>query len=443
MSRYLFVMCEGGGTVPPEVSIAQRLVARGHQVRVIADPTIEASARAAGCGFVAWREAPHVKGLRPEDALIRDWELKSPLAVFAQARDRLLCGPALRFAQEVLVELEGHPADALAVDMMMLGGLIAGEKARLPTALLIPNLYPFPSPGRPVLGSGAAMPKGFRGRLRAAVSAWLMERVFNTGLPALNDARRALGLAPIARTFELHERVERALVLSCEAFDFTGPPYPSHVRFVGAELGDPHWALPFRAPWTVDDTRPLVLVALSSTFQDQAATLQRIIDALGALDVRAVVTKGPALREQELRAPANVCVVEAAPHAQLLCDAAAVVSHCGHGTTLKTLAAGVPLLCMPMGRDQVDNAVRVAHHGAGIRISRAASVERIRAGVRVLLAEPSYRANAARMARSIHAELEQDRAVAELERLAARGAQHTGCSRASPGSDGREHAHPK
>lgn len=61
------------------------------------------------------------------------------------------------------------------------------------------------------------------------------------------------------------------------------------------------------------------------------ALVQRIIHALGALDVRAVgVTKGPALREPELRAPANVLVVEAAPHAQLLCDAAAVVSRSGH-----------------------------------------------------------------------------------------------------------------
>jgi MGT family glycosyltransferase len=426
MSRYLFVMWEGGGTVPPELAIARRLVARGHQVRVIADPTIEASARAAGCGFVAWQRAPHVKSLRPEDAVMRDWEAKSPLGMFAQARDRLLCGPALAFAQEVLAELEAHPADALAVDMMLLGGVIAGEKARLPTALLIPNLYPFPSPGRPMLGSGVPVAKGFVGRLRDALLGWLMARLFDTGVPALNAARRALGLAPISRTFELHERVQRALVLSCEAFDYAGPPFPGHVRFVGAELADPHWAAPLRAPWAADDARPLVLVALSSTFQDQGATLQRIIDALGALDVRAVVTKGPALRDQELRAPSNVFVVEAAPHGQLLREAALVVSHCGHGTTLKTLAAGVPLLCMPMGRDQVDNAARVVHHGAGIRISRKASVDRIRAGVSALLADPVYRASAARMARAIHAELEQDRAVAELERLAGRAADQSG-----------------
>ena len=54
-------------------------------------------------------------------------------------------------------------------------------------------------------------------------------------------------------------------------------------------------------PWTPpagDD--PLVLVALSSTFQDHAGCLQRIVDALGTLPVRGLVTTGPALDPSEI-----------------------------------------------------------------------------------------------------------------------------------------------
>jgi len=40
-------MWDGGGTVPPELGVARRLVARGHSVRVLADPVIEDEARAA------------------------------------------------------------------------------------------------------------------------------------------------------------------------------------------------------------------------------------------------------------------------------------------------------------------------------------------------------------------------------------------------------------
>ncbi len=419
MSRYLFAMFEGGGTVPPELGLARRLLARGHDVRVIGDPTLEAGARAAGCGFTVWREAPHVKSLRPEHALVRDWELRNPLATFAEARDQLLCGPALRFAREVLAELEAHPADALVVDILLLGAMLAGEKARVPTAILVPNIYPFPAQGRPMLGMGLAPAEGVLGRLRDALLARIFHAIFNSGVGVLNDARRALALAPIARTFELFERARRLLVLSSESFDFPGPPFPSNVRFVGAQLDDPHWAGPWESPWAVDDERPLVLVALSSTFQDQVASLQRIIAALGGLPLRVLVTKGPALEGHELRAADNVRVVDAAPHTQVLREAAAVVSHCGHGTVLKALAAGVPIVGMPMGRDQGDNAARIAYYRAGIRLRPNAAVEKIRAAVHEVIAQPSYRSAAARLGRVIQSDIAQDRAIAELEALPA------------------------
>lgn len=419
MSRYLFAMLEGGGTVPPELGLARRLRARGHAVRVIGDPILEAAAREVGCGFTAWRDAPHVKSLRPEHALVRDWEMTSPLATFAAARDDVLCGPALRFAREVLAELDQHPADALVADMMVLGAALAGEKARLPTAILFPNLYPFPTRGRPMLGTGLAPAQGVLDRLRDALMARVFHAVFDRGVRALNEARRALALAPIAHTFDLLERVRRLLVLSSESFDFPGPPFPDNVRFVGAQLDDPYWAAPWESPWAADDQRPLVLVALSSTYQNQLATLRRIASALGHRPLRVLLTKGPALEGLELRAADNVCVVDAAPHARILPDAAALVSHCGHGTVMKALAAGVPIIGMPMGRDQGDNAARIAYHGAGIRLRRSAPADQIRAAVLRVIAEPSYRMEAARLGRVIRGEIAEDRAMVELEALPA------------------------
>ena len=37
MKRFLFLIVEGGGNVPAQMSIARRLVARGHEVHVLAD----------------------------------------------------------------------------------------------------------------------------------------------------------------------------------------------------------------------------------------------------------------------------------------------------------------------------------------------------------------------------------------------------------------------
>jgi UDP:flavonoid glycosyltransferase YjiC (YdhE family) len=73
---------------------------------------------------------------------------------------------------------------------------------------------------------------------------------------------------------------------------------------------------------------------------------------------------------------------------------------------------------MPLGRDQLDNAARVAHHGAGLRLKPKASSEAIATAVKRVLDESSFRANAERLAAAIAAETAEDRAADELEELA-------------------------
>jgi UDP:flavonoid glycosyltransferase YjiC (YdhE family) len=85
---------------------------------------------------------------------------------------------------------------------------------------------------------------------------------------------------------------------------------------------------------------------------------------------------------------------------------------------IKALAAGVPVVAIPLGRDQLDNAARVAHHGAGLRLKPNAGPEAIARAVRRVLDEPSFAAGAQRLADAIAAETAEDRAAAELEALA-------------------------
>ena len=104
--------------------------------------------------------------------------------------------------------------------------------------------------------------------------------------------------------------------------------------------------------------------------------LQRAADALGRLPVRGLVTTGPAIDPAVIRAPANVSVRRWVRHADVLPYCSAVLSHGGHGTVIKALAAGVPLVVAPLGRDQPDNAARVVRAGAGLRVSRKAKRRR-------------------------------------------------------------------
>jgi UDP:flavonoid glycosyltransferase YjiC (YdhE family) len=102
------------------------------------------------------------------------------------------------------------------------------------------------------------------------------------------------------------------------------------------------------------------------------------------------------------------------PHAD------AVVTHAGHGTVIAALAHGVPLVCLPISRDQPDVAARVTWHGAGVRLSSRSSPARIATAVQRILSDPAPRAAARRLADRIAAE-DANTAVTELEALAAAG----------------------
>ena len=165
-----------------------------------------------------------------------------------------------------------------------------------------------------------------------------------------------------------------------------------------------------------------MLVALSSTFQDHAACLQRIVDAMATLPVHAIVTTGPAIDPSTITASANVTVVAAAPHSQILRRASAVVTHGGHGTIVRALAAGVPMVVLPHGRDQADNARRVTSRGAGIALRRTAKPAKIATAVERLLDTPAYRVAAEHLGESIRRDASSDALVRELETVTVPGA---------------------
>src|SRR5262249_8715743 len=103
--RYLLVSWDGGGNVPPELAIARRLVARGHSVRVLADPTIEAEARAHGCEFSAWTHAPHRRSRDRSHDIFKDYEIQNPLRMMDTYLREFLAGPAPRWAEDTRAEL--------------------------------------------------------------------------------------------------------------------------------------------------------------------------------------------------------------------------------------------------------------------------------------------------------------------------------------------------
>ena len=418
--RFLFAHWEGGGNTPPVVGLVRRLVERGHQVRVLGDPCNRDEFELVGASFMSWKRANPRYDKSPESDPIKDWEVNSPPAMLGRLRDRVFVGPALNHAQDLLDTLREFPADVVATSEMLLGVMAGAESAGVPCVAVAANICLYPLPGVPPFGPGFAPMGGLLGRLRDGFVRAMTMREFGKGTASFNETRRALGLAPIAHPMDQEQRLAKHLVMTSAAFDFPSTALPERIVYAGPVLDDPTWTQAWVSPWAGNDRRPLVLVGFSTTFQNQVETLQRVIEGVGGLDIRAVVTTGPAVDPASLPCPPNVHLCASAPHSELLKEAAAVVTHCGHGTVIRALAAGVPLVCMPMGRDQNDNAARVAARGAGVRLKPSASADAIRKSVREVLESPRYRESTRELGRRIAEDARDSPVIDVLETVALR-----------------------
>jgi MGT family glycosyltransferase len=147
--------------------------------------------------------------------------------------------------------------------------------------------------------------------------------------------------------------------------------------------------------------RELVLIALSTSDQDQEATLQRLCDACAHLDIEAVVTTGPMVSPEDLDTPANVRAIDFVNHDDILPETDLLVTHAGHGTVAAGLTYGVPMMCMPFGRDQDLNADRVTELGLGTVVGPNSSTDVLRRLIRDMLDSDALRQRARQFSDSL------------------------------------------
>lgn len=164
-------------------------------------------------------------------------------------------------------------------------------------------------------------------------------------------------------------------------------------------------------PWLADLRRPLVYATMGTVF-NTPATFAPLLEALGAGDLGALVTVGRDVDPVELEpTPANVRVERFVPQDRVLPACGAVVTHGGSGTVLGALTAGVPMVILPQGANQFDNAVRCEQAGVAVTVKpEHATAAAIGAALEAVLADASYREGA----RRIQAEIAQMRPVEEV-----------------------------
>ena len=202
-------------------------------------------------------------------------------------------GPAREFCRDVIEELHRAPADAVGRRYLDPVGAVGGGGGRSPFGPADARALPAAAAWRASDRDGVLPARGAPGRLRDRALGAVLLRVFGTAMPALNQARTELGLAPLDGPLDLAAAATRILVCTSPSFDFAADAVPGNTRYVGPQLDDSAGAARGdQGP----ASRPQRGAGQPQQHGDrQEVLLQRAAEALGRLQVRGLVTTGPAV----------------------------------------------------------------------------------------------------------------------------------------------------
>jgi MGT family glycosyltransferase len=376
----------------PMLALGAELARRGHDVTFETWTRWRQPVEASGMRFVAAPEFPvfptRDRPLSPYEAVV---------AAVAQTR------PAVAAAAP----------DVVVHDILTLAPALSGELESVPVATLIPHLYPPGEPGFPPFGFGAQPP-----RTRAGARLWrAFDRPVAAGLrrgtAELNETRRRVGLGP---RHGPHNGLSRQLCLVATLPQLEYPrPWPDHVHVVGPLI----WEAPAAPVQPPPGSAPVVLVAPSTAQDPQQRLLRAALRGLADEPVRVLASLNRRRLPGPLLIPDNARLAEWVSYAQTMPEAALIVCHAGHGTLIRALTLGRPVVAVPHAGDMPENAARLTWSGAGVRVPwPLLSPLTLRRAVRRALRDDRLTIRAAQLAAWSRLHNGADRAAELVERLA-------------------------
>jgi UDP:flavonoid glycosyltransferase YjiC (YdhE family) len=386
--RALFSSTRGAGHFNPLVPFARAFERAGHELLFAGPPDLAGAVD--GAGFEFWQFDPP-----PEDELGAVWGRVPEL-------------PPVEANEVVVGELFGRLNTTAALPRLR----EACEEWRPDVVLRDPNEY----------GSALAAELHSIPQARVAIGLASTEELgMGIAASAIDAIRKAEGLPPDPDA----DRLRRAPYLSLFPPTLDEGAQPDTQRF-----HDPAWDEPpgeLLDWWPGREREPLVYVTFGSvagSFPQALPVYGVAMRAVAELPVRVLLTVGRELDLDALPpAPENVRVERWVPQQDVLGHAAAALVHGGSGSTLGALAAGMPLVVMPLFADQPQNARRVAEVGAGVAVEPNrddldATVSPLRQAIRTVLDDPSYGRAARALADELRAQPPVDDALPLFERFA-------------------------
>lgn len=358
MAKILWLNWSGGGNLPPSLGVARRLTQRGHGVVFAGRPEMVPRVKTAG-----FRAIEFTRAYEQVD--------RYPQGHFMTRAACYLTSPAVE--DEVRAVVAAQAPDIVLIDAMFPAALAQAAGFDRPTAVFV-HTFVFRQ---------LDMWRGMIARLDG-----MRRQAGYDGLPALDALWGS-----------------RDLIVSTSLASFDAPAAPGwdKVRHAGPVLEEERFAVPTPLPWPDSDTTPLVLVSFSTGFEQRNVDkVQHALDALADLPVHVVATTGGIVSPSELATPANAVVLNYAAHEPIMRRAALVVTHGGHGTAMRALSHGVPMVVIPgLAGDQPFVAAAVEEFGAGRALPGDAGADRMREAALAVLADDSYRQEARRRASAL------------------------------------------
>jgi UDP:flavonoid glycosyltransferase YjiC (YdhE family) len=377
------------------LALGDRLAARGHDVTLETWERWRGHVESAGLRFLAAPEYPvfptQARPLKPYEAVVMA-------------------------ARQTRRSLREDRPDVVVHDILTLAPALAAELDGLPVATLIPHVYPPGRPGLPPYALGARLPRTVAGRAFWRLLDWPLQVGLRRGREELNQARAQLGLAALTR---LHGGLSEEL---CVVGTFPHLEYPRRwpdsVHVVGPLLWEPPYH-EVEPPW---GSAPLVVVAPSTAQDSQQRLLLAALEGLAGEPVRVLATWNRRPPPVTVSVPANARLVEWLSYSRTMPGSALVICHGGHGTLVRALASGTPVLAAPHSGDMAENAARADWAGVGVRLPwRLLGPRTVRLAVRRALAEVGLRERGAELAEWASRHDGAARAAELVEELGRRG----------------------
>ena len=331
----------------PMLALGAALVARGNDVTFETWSRWRADVEGAGMRFVAAPEYPLFG--RAGSQSIEPFEMYEAVV--------RATGPTREAVASV------RP-DAVIHDILTLAPAMAGELEGVPVATLVPHVYPASAPGFPPYALGARLPRTRVGRAAWSAVGQLTEGGLRQGREQLNDARTRLGLPAMAR---LHGGLSEGL---CMVGTFPQLEYPRRWPARTHVVGPLMWEPPFADVELPPGDAPLVLVAPSTAQDPSHRLLRAALAGLGDEPIRVLATtnRRPLPAGAPADVSANTRLVDWVSYAKTMPECAVVICHAGHGTMVRALACGCPVVAVPHVGDMAENAARADWGGVGVRL---------------------------------------------------------------------------